>query len=222
MKLSAITCSKREEFAHVPLSLRVAKIKQTIEDAASSLLFDDLCCAYIPRKKELMPKFYVGEHTDFAPLKDLLQLFNRNFLTKKDVVEIKRKFNRKYHTTTYPISTLYRLGLLGILVGDGSMVDYYIQQFKDPHKIGYFNDTPLEKVETANYFILHPAVTKYLVRETGSLFYRFNGFVIGRDYCVKGATIAEIEAYFSNVPSIDQNKFYSVFSPSAPLPCTIN
>ena len=222
MKLSATTCSQRESFSHLPLSLRVAEIKQTIEDAASTLLFDDLYCAYIPRKKELMPKFYVGENTDFEPLKNLLKLFNHNFLTKKEVDEIKKKFNRKYRTPANPISTLYRLGLLGILVGDGSKVDYYIQQFENPHKIGYFYDTQLEKVENAKYFILHPAVTKYLVRETSSLFYRFNGFVIGRDYHVKGSIIAKIESYFSTCPSIEQNIFYTVFSPSTPLPCVIN
>lgn len=222
MKLSVATCAQRDAFVHLPLSSREGTIKQTIEDAASALLFDDLCCAYIPRKKELMPKFYVGEHTDFEPLKTLLKLFDRNFLTKKDINAIKRKFNRKYQTSANPISALYRLGLLGILVGDGSKTDYYIQQFENPHEIGYFSDTPLEKVEKAKFFLLHPAVTKYIVRETGSSFYRFNGFVIGRGYQVKGSIIAEIESYFSIEHSVEENKYYSLFSPSSPLPCAIN
>lgn len=222
MKLSAVTCSQRDTFVHWPLSTRVGIIKQTIENAASALLFDDLCCAYIPRKKELMPELYVGEHTDFEPLKTLLKLFNHNFLTKKEIDTIKRKFNKKYHKSANPISALYRLGLLGILVGDGSKADYYIQQFKNPHEIGYFNDTPLEKVEKASYFVLHPAVTKYLVREIGFPFYRFNGFVIGRDYQVKGSIIAEIESYFSKESSLENNKYYSLFSPTSPLPCAIN
>lgn len=222
MKLSAVTCSQRDTFTHLPLSSRVGTIKQTIEDAASSLLFDDLCCAYIPRKKELMPKIYVGEHTDFEPLKTLLKCFNHNFLTRKEIDAIKRKFNRTYHISAHPISALYRLGLIGILVGDGSKTDYYNQQFENPNEIGYFNDEPLEKVEKARYFVLHPAVTKYIVRETSSSFYRFNGFVIGRDYRVKGSIIAEIESYFSEEHNIGQNKFYSLFSPSSPLPCAIN
>lgn len=222
MKLSAVTCSQRDTFLHLPSSSHVRTIKQTIEDSASALLFDDLCCAYIPRKKELMPKLYVGEHTDFEPLKTLLKMFNRNFLTKKEIDTIKRRFKKKYQTSANPISVLYRLGLLGILVGDGSKTDYYIQQFENPNEIGYFRDEPIEKVEKANYFVLHPAVTKYIVRETSSSFYRFNGFVIGRDYRVKGSIIAEIESYFSEEHSIGQNKFYVLFSPSSPLPCAIN
>lgn len=221
MKLSAVTCSQRNTFSHMPLPEHVGTIKQTIEDAAASLLFDE-CCAYIPRKKDLMPDIYVGEHSDFEPLKTLLEFFDRNFLSKKDIDAIKKKFNKKYSISAHPISTLYRLGLLGILVGDGSRADYYIQQFADPYQIGYFDDVGLERIKKANFYLLHPAVTKFLIRENASSFYRFNGFIIGRDYRVNGSTVAKIQSYFQTKPDITKNEYYSRFSPTSPIPCAIN
>ncbi len=222
MKLSSMTYRNREGYLHTPNVTKVTMVKKAIEDAAADLLFDDPYCAYIPRKKDLMPNRYTGNPANYEPLKYLLRLFDRNFLKFEDIKYIHRRFCEKYGDDSHPISTLYRLGLLGILTVSNVNDDYYTQQFAPPHKIGYFTDSLLETIENTRYFLLHPSVTKYLVRENAhEKFYRFNGFIIGRNYTVKGSDMSHIEKSFRTISNIAENPYYTLFSPMVPLSCSI-